>query len=51
VTRPLIGGCHINRPIEDLIEGASFKIETLKKGYEGNLRPFVYMYEGIASLN
>ncbi len=44
----LFGGCHLNRPIDDLIEGTGFtldRLETYKMGAE-----FIgYAYEGVAS--
>ena len=47
--RPLAGGCHLNRPIARMIEGAGFKMVDLKTGYaERGPRPFTFMYEGMA---
>jgi ubiquinone/menaquinone biosynthesis C-methylase UbiE len=47
--RPIAGGCHLNRPIAPMIEGAGFKMVDLKTGYaERGPRPFTYMYEGLA---
>lgn len=42
------GGCHLNRPIRELIEGAGFKIEHLQTGYMKGPKPMTYMYEGRA---
>ena len=54
ITRPLSGGCRINRPIDRLIREAGFEICELKTGYAlgyaGVLKPFGYMYEGKAVL-
>lgn len=44
----LSGGCHLNRRIDQLIEGAGFHIEQLEMGYLGGRSPFSYMYEGVA---
>ncbi|QRM34662.1 class I SAM-dependent methyltransferase [Microvirga sp. VF16] len=46
--RPLAGGCHLNRPIADLITGAGFGIVGLRTGYARGPRPFTFMYEGLA---
>ena len=43
------GGCHLNRPIRELIEGAGFRIEHLQTGYMRGPRPMTYMYEGRAA--
>jgi ubiquinone/menaquinone biosynthesis C-methylase UbiE len=42
------GGCHLNRPIRELIEGAGFRIEQLQTGYMKGPKPMTYMYEGRA---
>lgn len=47
--RPIAGGCHLNRPIAGLIEGAGFRMSDLHCGYAKGPRPFTFMYEGRAS--
>lgn len=42
------GGCHLNRPIDRLIEDAGFRIEQLKTDYMDGPRPMTFMYEGSA---
>jgi ubiquinone/menaquinone biosynthesis C-methylase UbiE len=42
------GGCHLNRPIEELIRGAGFHVERLETGYMKGPKPMTFMYEGIA---
>jgi ubiquinone/menaquinone biosynthesis C-methylase UbiE len=42
------GGCHLNRPIEVMIEGAGFKIDRLETGYMPGPKPMTFMYEGSA---
>jgi ubiquinone/menaquinone biosynthesis C-methylase UbiE len=44
----LSGGCHLNRPIEELIANAGFRMERLDKGYMRGPRPMTFMYEGCA---
>jgi ubiquinone/menaquinone biosynthesis C-methylase UbiE len=42
------GGCHLNRPIEQLIREAGFRVEQLRTGYMKGPKPMTFMYEGIA---
>ena len=43
------GGCHLNRPIRTLIEGAGFRIIRLDTGYARGPRPMAFFYEGCAA--
>src|SRR5262245_58892943 len=40
------GGCHLNRAIGSLIEGAGFQFERLQTGYMRGPKPMTFMYEG-----
>jgi ubiquinone/menaquinone biosynthesis C-methylase UbiE len=42
------GGCHLNRPIRALIEGAGFEITKLETGYAKGPKPMTFFYEGCA---
>jgi ubiquinone/menaquinone biosynthesis C-methylase UbiE len=42
------GGCHLNRAIGPLIEGAGFQFERIETGYMRGPRPMSFMYEGSA---
>ncbi len=43
------GGCHLSRPIEDLLTGAGFVVERLDRYYEkGQPKPYGFLYEGVA---
>jgi len=42
------GGCHLNRAIALLIEGAGFRLDRLETGYMGGPKPMTFMYEGSA---
>jgi len=42
------GGCHLNRVIGALIEGAGFRFERIETGYMRGPRPMTFMYEGSA---
>jgi SAM-dependent methyltransferase len=43
------GGCHLNRPVDQLIEGAGFVISSLETFFISGPRPFGHMYEGAAT--
>lgn len=42
------GGCHLNRPIDQLIRDAGFRVQHLQTGYMKGPRPMTFMYEGVA---
>jgi ubiquinone/menaquinone biosynthesis C-methylase UbiE len=42
------GGCHLNRPIDELLEGADFRAITLDRGYGDGPRVLSYLYKGMA---
>ena len=46
--RRIFGGCHLNRPIGELIADAGFRIEHLDNYYASGPKMFGYMYEGVA---
>jgi ubiquinone/menaquinone biosynthesis C-methylase UbiE len=46
----LAGGCHLNRPIEELIARAGFRIARIERGYKPGPRPFTYRIRGVARL-
>ena len=46
--RRMGGGCHLNRAIETLIQGAGFQFEQLETGYMRGPKPMTFMYEGSA---
>ena len=46
--KKIAGGCHLNRPIADLVEAAGFRILHLEKGYMRGPKPMTFMYEGVA---
>ncbi|MGE0526533.1 MAG: class I SAM-dependent methyltransferase [Bdellovibrionales bacterium] len=49
VQKVLCGGCHLNRPIDTLIQSAGFQIETLRKFYMKAPRVMGYIYQGMAT--
>jgi len=49
--KSISGGCHLNRPIQSLIEGAGFGIDRIETGYMPGLKPMTFMYEGSARPN
>jgi len=42
------GGCHLNRPIRQLLEDGGFRVERLETGYMPGPRPMTFTYEGTA---
>ena len=50
VWRRIGGGCHLNRPIRAIIEGAGFRIDRIETGYIPGPKPMTFMYEGSARL-
>ena len=46
--RRISGGCHLNRPIRSIIEGAGFGIDRIETGYMPGPKPMTFMYEGSA---
>ncbi len=51
VWRRIAGGCHLNRPMADLVREAGFAIADLRTEYLPGPRPMTFMYEGIAHAN
>src|SRR5262245_42775085 len=50
IWRRIGGGCHLNRPIRQLIENEGFRIERLDTGYMKGPKPMTFMYEGVARI-
>jgi ubiquinone/menaquinone biosynthesis C-methylase UbiE len=48
VWKRIAGGCHLNRPIPALLEGAGFHITHLENGYMKGPKPMTFIYEGSA---
>jgi ubiquinone/menaquinone biosynthesis C-methylase UbiE len=44
----LSGGCHLNRPIRDLIETNGFRVDRVDLGYMPGPKPMTFIYEGSA---
>lgn len=42
------GGCHLNRPIRELVEQSGFRIDRIETGYMKGPKPMTFMYEGRA---
>jgi ubiquinone/menaquinone biosynthesis C-methylase UbiE len=47
--RAWAGGCHLNRPIDQLIAGAGLTLDPLDTYYAPGFKPFAYMFEGVAT--
>ena len=47
--KPLCGGCHLNRPMRELVSGAGLRLDPVQNYYlRGLPRVFGYMTEGVA---
>lgn len=47
--RRIAGGCHLNRPIAELITGSGLGLTRMSNYYAKGPKPFGYMYEGVAT--
>ena len=47
--RRIVGGCHLDRPIADLVRGAGFRLTRLENYYFHRPRAVGYTYEGVAT--
>ena len=50
IWRRIAGGCHLNRPIDQLIEASGFEIPEIERGYVKGPRVGAYLYRGVAQL-
>jgi ubiquinone/menaquinone biosynthesis C-methylase UbiE len=48
IWRRMAGGCHLNRPIDQVIDDGGFAIEGLERGYIRGPRFGAYLYRGVA---
>ena len=44
----IAGGCHLDRPIADLVRNAGFEIGHMETGYMTGPKPMTFIYEGFA---
>ena len=45
---PVAGGCHINRPIADIVERSGLAVEQLDSFYAKGAKAFAYAFRGLA---
>ena len=49
LNRRIAGGCHLTRPVDELLVGAGFTLERLDRDYlPKEPKPFASLYEGLA---
>ncbi len=48
VWKRLAGGCHLNRAIDRMIDGAGFQVDRLETAYMPGPKPMTFIYEGSA---
>ena len=46
--RKVTGGCHLNRPIDELLAQGGFQVIEIERGYGAGPRIGAYLYRGIA---
>jgi ubiquinone/menaquinone biosynthesis C-methylase UbiE len=46
--RRISGGCHLNRPVREMIEQGGFRVDRLEAAYMRGPKPMTFMYEGTA---
>lgn len=49
IQRRVFGGCHLNRPIDSLLERAGLVVAPLRTFYANGPKPFTYLFEGVAT--
>jgi ubiquinone/menaquinone biosynthesis C-methylase UbiE len=49
IQRRVFGGCHLNRPIDALLDRAGLVVSPLETFYAKGPKPFSYFYEGVAT--
>jgi ubiquinone/menaquinone biosynthesis C-methylase UbiE len=49
IQRRVAGGCHLNRPIDQLVRNSGLELIQLENYYATGPRPFGYMFEGVAT--
>lgn len=47
--RRMFGGCHLNRPIDALVEGSGFELTRTENYYMRGPKTLGYMFEGVAT--
>jgi ubiquinone/menaquinone biosynthesis C-methylase UbiE len=47
--RRLAGGCHLNRPIDELVSASGLRVERMEHFYLKGPKAFGYMFEGVAT--
>ena len=49
IQKRVFGGCHLNRPIDRLLENTGLRVAPLEKFYAKGPKPFGYLFEGVAT--
>jgi hypothetical protein len=49
IQRRVFGGCHLNRPINRLLQNAGLAVGQLETFYANGPKPFGYLFEGVAT--
>ena len=49
IQKRVFGGCHLNRPIDRLLENAGLRVAPLETFYAKGPKAFAYLFEGVAT--
>ena len=49
IQKRVFGGCHLNRPIDAILERAGLVVSPLETFYAKGPKPFGYLFEGVAT--
>lgn len=49
IQRRVAGGCHLNRPIADLVRASGLEVDRIENYHISGPRSFGYMFEGVAT--
>lgn len=49
IQKRIAGGCHLNRPIDRLLEGAGFRLDRIERFYVKGPKIGTYSYAGVAT--
>lgn len=49
IQRRVAGGCHLNRPVDEIVEAAGFEVERLETHYLPGPKPYTFTFEGVAT--
>ena len=49
IQKRVAGGCHLNRPIDDIVAGSGLAVDKIDNHYMSGPKPYGYIFEGTAT--